>query len=1106
MPTLNIEGHRVTVDDGFLKMSPDQQNATVEEISRSLPKKSAESSNLSDRFDAVNEGGVAKQAPQRSMMSPVTDIPSEIANAAGEGWDNIKGLANRGEQGPLEGLMTTARGVMGVPQVLMSPLTGAARSMLGHPIAAAETAIGGLIDPKTAALRDAYGTAYQDAKSSVDTAMAAAASRGVPVGAPVVSPPPSAGQSVVNAASRLSDVVGDVNVPRAVASDNMAVQRIGQGIRNIPVVGDAIPKAVAGLTDDLGRAVGAVADEYGAGSGPNVANRIGNRLQGAADAERAAAEEQARQSDSAALGDWERYQQARNAALDSQDATALQRAQAGVGNMSPQDMGDALITRLRQGEREARSNKERLYGVAADSDGSIDANAVRGLRGDVTRSLDESGLVIDPVLTPAAHRMVSELDNTPFIRMPGRGAPLEDTAAPRAMADSPKTSENAGVSQNAKAAGDADAPRSLLQFLAEKGGLGPDSELEAIGAHGHTINVDRLGRRKLVRQGGWPLDYAREAAEEAGYLQGDHKGTSTVTDLLDAIDAEIRGQKRYPQGHEGTVTKREGIARSEREQHEYDQHIRGIEDDLAAAGHGDLGADVKQRAIRLMSSEGMPADTAVEHALSQLEQEDNAVHASGFPGDRAAPPRSGAGIANGPAVDMQVLEQTRKRLNALSRAATNDADRRAARHVISAYDDWLGNAFDKALFSGSDEALQAYRSARAANADWRQRFGFNGRDDADRIINRMATGDVTPQEVSNWLVGASQVGAKGTSSRLLMRIAEATGNDPGAMQAIRGGVWNRLSQTSEGVTGKAPAKIADSISEFMNGSGRDVANRLFTPEQRGIMRAYADTLRSTAEGRRNLSEVAANTKPGSMEVGIGPMQELAADVLGRGGKTDEALFNAINSYAKSGGRGDVQALARIVRAIPEGDRGDLAGSIIRNLGVSPRTGQFSPDVFASQWQTYSPQAKAILFGNAGPHRQALDDIMTISQRLKEVGQRFGNPSGTAQNVNMAALAGGAFTAPLTTLATAVGGAVAARILAAPAAASSASKWTRAYAALQIRPTTHTIAAYQVASRNLANTAKSLGSSASPLDFMKALQGPVPSAAQDQQQTPRPPGQ
>lgn len=36
MPTLEINGQRVEVDDGFLKLSPDQQNATVDEIAKSM--------------------------------------------------------------------------------------------------------------------------------------------------------------------------------------------------------------------------------------------------------------------------------------------------------------------------------------------------------------------------------------------------------------------------------------------------------------------------------------------------------------------------------------------------------------------------------------------------------------------------------------------------------------------------------------------------------------------------------------------------------------------------------------------------------------------------------------------------------------------------------------------------------------------------------------------------------------------------------------------------------------------------------------------------------------------------------------------------------------
>jgi hypothetical protein len=459
------------------------------------------------------------------------------------------------------------------------------------------------------------------------------------------------------------------------------------------------------------------------------------------------------------------------------------------------------------------------------------------------------------------------------------------------------------------------------------------------------------------------------------------------------------------------------------------------------------------------------------------------------------------------AVNMQGLEQTRKRLNALSQAATNDADRRAARHVIGAFDDWIGNAFDNALFSGSDEALRSYQAARAANADWRQRFGFNQRDDADRIINRVVTGEVTPQEVSNYIVGASKVGAKGVSSRLLTRLADATGNDPEALQAIRGGVWNRLSQTTEGTTAKPPAKITNDINEFLNGSGRDVANRLFTPQQQGVMRAYANALRRGGQARDTLGEVAANTKPSASKPNIGPMQDLANAVLGKNGKSDEALFNAIDSYAKGGGRSDVQTLSDIVRNIPVKDRGDLAGAIIRNLGQSKQTGGFSLDLYASEWAKYTPQAKAILFGNSGPYRTALDDIAKISQRYKDIGKRFGNPSGTAQNANLLGTAAWAITSPFTAIPTLLGAGVAAKMLSAPAGASSLAKWGKAYESFRMSPDTRHLIAFQMASRNLANTSSNFGGNVDPSNLMRLIQSPQNAAAQnDQGQVPRRIGQ
>lgn len=690
----------------------------------------------------------------------------------------------------------------------------------------------------------------------------------------------SEGQQVAQAAERVG-----VEVPRALASDSMATQRAGQAIRNVPIVGDAIPKATARLTTQLGDATANVASEFGGGSGTNVAHKIGQVIGGAAEREGVAARAAAQNSDQAVLAAWERNIQGATSAVERGEAQALTRARQAVGDLSPQDMGETLIARLRAGEQEARATKERLYGVASNSDGQIAASAVSQVRGRVAQVLDDAGRVIDE-LTPASSKMMDELQKFSSLNIGNK----------------------------------------------------------AVGA-------------------------------------------------------------RLP----------------------------------------------------------------------------------------------GAGDETIAAVNMQGMEQVRKRLNNMSQAATNDADRSAARTIIREFDNWQGDAFDRALFSGSDEALQSFRAARAANAEWRTRFGFNARDDADRIVNRIVTGEVTPQEVANWVVGATKVGGKGVSSRLLARVAEATGGDPEAMQAIRGGVWNRLSAVTEGATPKSSEKIASDINEFLNGSGRDVARRLFTDAEQSIMRTYSNALRQGERARETITGVAANTKPSLMDVGIGPLQKLANDVLGKGGgRSDEALYSAINAYAKSNARGDINLLSKVLQAIPQQERGNLASAMIRDMGVSPRTGQFSPDVFVSTWGTYKPEAKALLFGMAGPQRAALDDIAKISLRVKEVGSRFGNPSGTAQNVNFFAMASGALAAPLTTLTGALGGAAVARMLAAPAVAPKVAQWSRAYERAAVSPTVQNVEQLNRASSMLAvNVYRDVGMPVK--DIVRQLQGPVPVAAENENQ-------
>lgn len=109
-----------------------------------------------------------------AAYSAVADIPGEIANEAKAGWGKIAALGKRGEMGPVEGLMATGSAALAVPQIAMSPIVGAARSLIGHPMAYLEHKAGEVINPEVAA-KDDPQKMYDTAKGDVDLALSAGA-------------------------------------------------------------------------------------------------------------------------------------------------------------------------------------------------------------------------------------------------------------------------------------------------------------------------------------------------------------------------------------------------------------------------------------------------------------------------------------------------------------------------------------------------------------------------------------------------------------------------------------------------------------------------------------------------------------------------------------------------------------------------------------------------------------------------------------------------------------------------------------------------------------------------------------------------------------------
>jgi hypothetical protein len=1039
---------------------------------------------------APDDHGLARRqamSATEKAVSPITEYPrnyaemnqearDQISRGAGQLYEGAFGSGIMGDVGKFAGgLGNVALGTLGY---VGSPISAAYRSVIGQPV-----------EDITGIPREYTEFGAQLATPGIGLTKLPEAP-GLPVNPGltrirITKPdelPGGTGPSGADAAAamqRLRDQGIDVDVPRAITSDNTSVQRTGQGISKTPIVGDPLAVAVHDtVPKQIQQARDILANQRGNATEANAAGRAGAFVSDAAAAEKSAAEEAALQSDSAVAAAHQKAVDDANAAIAAREAQSAQTVEARTGTANPQDTGAAAIEALRAAEAAAKENVNRLYDVAGKADAAVRGDEVSGAHARVAKGLDQEGVVLDPLLTPAASRMLDDIK-----RLSG-GEPEAAGEVPRPTQASPATAPAA----TALAPRAASKSQSLTEFLASKGGLGPDAELGAIGADKHLVDIEGVGRRKLVKQGGSTLDYAREAAEEAGYLP---KG-STPNDLLDALDAEMRGNKRYPQGFEGSTTSREATAAAERARAEQSALRRGLESDLNKAGYDQLGPDVRQRTLKIMENERADPDTAVEKAIRQLDNEGPTTARSDFPGDR--PPPGAAGV-RGP-VSVQDIEQARKRLVFLRSAASNDADRRAATNVMRQFDEWQSDAFEKALLSGDPEALANFRKARDANRDWRERFGYNEKDDVNNIVQKILHKDVTPQEVANWLVGSGKVGKQGTTSRLYDGLMKATGNNPELAQSIQGAIWDTLSNSKT---------AAADIREFVHKSGRDLAEKVFPQGSRELMLRHADMLDQGKAARDVVAEVAENTKPGKTTVEKGPLQQLAARVIGGKADKPEALWKTIEGYTREGG--DVRALAMLMRQLPADMKGDIAGAVVRGLGDSARTGQFSLDAFASDWGKITPQAKAVLFGNAGEHVKALDDIATIAQRMKDVKGKYGNPSGTAQitaSHQLAAVLTGVVSghfAPGTTLAAAggaIGGNIGARILASPASASSLAKYAKALERQAQNPTPASQALVGMTERNLVNTIKTFGATRALPQSPRLLQGPVPAGAENEQ--------
>lgn len=394
--------------------------------------------------------------------------------------------------------------------------------------------------------------------------------------------------------------------------------------------------------------------------------------------------------------------------------------------------------------------------------------------------------------------------------------------------------------QNAPAAAAA-APQamSLLQFIASKGGLAPHPELDALGlTPGRVALIPERRAYGVLNEKGTNLDRMREAAQEAGYLRSSHPDQTTTTrDFLDAVDNELRGQKTFPAGYEGQQTVRETAARSAREQHEHDQFIQGLKDDLRAAGHDEHSPEIQRRAIDLMASKGMDPDTAIDHAMIQLEREASSAPASGFPGDRQSSPAAPVVAPSEqvvPHTDARVLHKVKQELDNV--IEYNAPGLGVPAGALQNQQGTLKH-FRGLLNRTLEDQVPGYRSANRVSAALAQRAQA-----VERGTQYLGSGKTTPSpdrfaaEFGQMSPGEQIAFAKGSRGNI-ERVLGTKAND---LQALRGEL--------QGEGGWNTAKLATV-------HGQDAANELVSSVDRNLK--FRDTYNKVVENSQTAQRTAA---------------------------------------------------------------------------------------------------------------------------------------------------------------------------------------------------------------------------------------------------------
>lgn len=396
--------------------------------------------------------------------------------------------------------------------------------------------------------------------------------------------------------------------------------------------------------------------------------------------------------------------------------------------------------------------------------------------------------------------------------------------------------------------------------------------------------------------------------------------------------------------------------------------------------------------------------------------------------------------------------------------------------------DQLGTKADEVsqAYGGGSTVAQAGEAAKSGITDW-----VTGESKAnvtklyDKVDNLVNPDVKTPLDATRGVV------AEIAASRDAAALSSGKATDA-VLEAV---------QRADGLTYEGVKTLRTNIAEMLNGG--ILPEGVSGSELKRIYGALSKDLEASVSAAGGPQAKAAFDRANRYSRLVSERREELAKIVGFQGQAPaEQVFSRIEAMAGSTARADVAKLAQARKAIGSEDWNEVASTVVGRLGRDVE-GNFSPQRFVTAYEKLSDAGKSVLFRSSEKANLAdhLDDIAKVSSRFKEL-QKFANPSGSGRAVIGGGIGTGLVTAPLTTISILAGNLALASALARPASAASIAKLSKAQFALATSPSPSKIAAYTLAARNLISTMEL--KAVTPADFLKALQGPMPARAEDEQ--------